>query len=478
MPRRRSLQKGLFEVAKAVNSTLSVNEALNALVQSATKATGAKACSLFLLSPDSKELLRSAYYGLSEEYLTKGPLKAEKSIAEVMEGKPVIVKDASTDPRIQYRREAKKEGITSILGVPVFLHQEAIGVMRLYTQEPHEFTREEIEFASSIANLGAIAIENAKLHESLKSSYEEIRQGVLSWYEILLDKPRPTSFGHPSEAEFARILDFYHIPWLYEPRSFPTAWDNGNVTEMFTPDFYLPTLDMYIELTTMRQNLVTEKNRKVRRLKELHPNINIRLLYRKDYYRLLARYGYGPLKEAEISRIDQVLFTAFEIDERVRELGTQISSDYKDRQPIFIGVLKGVMCFMSDLIRHVSLTVSVDYMAVSPYRSESPGAVSIVKDLEINIAGRDVILVEDIVDTGFTLNYLMSYLGTKRPASIKVCTLLDKRARRLINVPVDYVGFEIPDEFVIGYGLDYDEVYRNLPFIAVLKADGALSNIW
>ena len=478
MPRRRSLQKALFEVAKAVNSTLSVTETLDALVQSATKATGAKACSLFLLSPDSKELLRSAYYGLSDEYLSKGPIKAEKSIAEAMEGKAVIVKDASTDRRIQYRREASKEGITSILGVPVFLHQETIGVMRLYTKEQHEFTREEIEFASSIANLGAIAIENAKLYESLKSSYEEIRQGVLSWYDILLDKPRPASFAHPSEAEFARILDFYHIPWLYEPRSFPIAWDDGKVTEMFTPDFYLPVLDMYIELTTMRQNLVTEKNRKVRRLKELYPDVDVRLLYRKDYYRLLARYGYGPLKEAEISRIDQVLFTAFEIDERVRALGQQITQDYKDKQPIFVGVLKGVMCFMSDLIRHVSLPVSVDYMAVSPYRTESPGAVSIVKDLDINITGRDIILVEDIVDTGFTLNYLLSYLATKRPASVKVCTMLDKRARRLINVPIDYVGFEIPDEFVIGYGLDYDEVYRNLPFIAVLKGDGALAAMW
>ncbi|MSQ15615.1 MAG: hypoxanthine phosphoribosyltransferase [Dehalococcoidia bacterium] len=478
MPRTRSLQKALFEVAKAVNSTLSVTETLNALVESATKATGAKACSLFLLSPDSKDLLRSAYYGLSEEYITKGPVKAERSIAEVMQGTTVLVKDVTTDPRIQYRREAKKEGITSILSIPVFLHQETIGVMRLYTKDPHDFSKDEVEFASSIANLGAIAIENAKLYESLRSSYEEIRQGVLSWYDILLDKPRPTSFGHPSEAEFARILDFYHILWVYEPRSFPITWDNGNVTEMFTPDFYLPTLDMYIELTTMRQNLVTDKNRKVRRLKELYPNVNIRLVYRKDYFRLLARYGYGPLKEAEMSRIDKVLFTAFEIEERVTQLGEQITLDYKDRQPVFVGVLKGVMCFISDLIRHVSLPVTVDYMAISPYRTETPGSVAIAKDLEISITGRDVILVEDIIDTGLTLNYLLSYLGTKKPASIKVCTLLDKRARRLINVPVDYVGFGIPDEFVIGYGLDYDEIYRNLPFIAVLKTEDSLSGAW
>ena len=134
-----------------------------------------------------------------------------------------------------------------------------------------------------------------------------------------------------------------------------------------------------------------------------------------------------------------------------------------------MGVLRGVMCFIADVMRQISLPTSVDFMSVSSYDGNTASAVRILKDLELSIKGRDVILVEDIVDTGMTLNHVIEYLQTKRPASIKVCTLLDKRARRLISVPIDYVGFEIPDEFVVGYGLDFHQRFRNLPFIGVLK---------
>ncbi|MBM2826625.1 MAG: putative hypoxanthine-guanine phosphoribosyltransferase [Dehalococcoidia bacterium] len=443
-----AFQHAIYEVARAVNSTLSVKEVLDALVRSATEATQAKACSLFLLSPDGKELLRSAYYGLSQEYIHhRGPLRADKSLAEALEGNPVAVADAVRDPRVQFREDARREGIASILSVPVYLKDEVIGVMRLYTGESHDFTDEEVAFAGSIANLGAIAIENAKLYESMKSSYDEIRRGIMSWYDILLDKPRPVAFAHPSEAEFARILDYHQIPWLYEPRSFPIRWEGEQVMEMFTPDFFMPTLDLYVELTTMRQSLVTEKNRKARLLRERYPEVNIRLLYRN------------------------VLFSAYEIEERVNELGARITQDYEGRRPVLVGVLKGVTCFMADLMRHISLPVTIDFMAVSPYESEAPGVVAIVKDLQISITGRDVIMVEDVVDTGLTLNYLLGYLSSRHPASLKVCTLLDKKARRLADVPVDYVGFEVPDEFVVGYGLDFREEYRNLPFIAALKPE-------
>jgi hypoxanthine phosphoribosyltransferase len=126
---------------------------------------------------------------------------------------------------------------------------------------------------------------------------------------------------------------------------------------------------------------------------------------------------------------------------------------------------------MADLMRQISLPVAVDFMAISSYENENPdsGFVRILKDLDENIEGRDVLVVEDIVDTGMTLNYLLGYLQARRPASIKVCTLLDRRARRLVDVPIEYVGFEIPDEFVIGYGLDFGQIYRNLPFIATLR---------
>jgi hypoxanthine phosphoribosyltransferase len=281
----------------------------------------------------------------------------------------------------------------------------------------------------------------------------------------------PAQFAHESEAEFARILDFYGITWVYEPRSFPLRWDGERIVEAFTPDFFLPDLNLYLELTTMRQRLATEKNRKMRLVRELYPEIQIRLLNKKDYLRLLAKYGYGPAEAAKLPDIDRVLITASQIERRVGELGAQISRGYTGEAPLLVGVLKGVVCFMADLLRHISLPVSMDFLGVSSYEGDSSGPLSILKDLDLDISGRHVLLVEDIVDTGMTLNRVLEYLWARQPASLKVCCLLDKRARRLVDVPLDYFGFEIPDEFVVGYGLDYQQRYRNLPFIAILREE-------
>ena len=283
--------------------------------------------------------------------------------------------------------------------------------------------------------------------------------------------PGSPAFAHPSEQEFAQILDFYGLRWEYEPRSFPLTWDGDKVVEMLTPDFFLPDLDLYIELTTMKQSLVTEKNRKIRRMREVHPEVNIKLLYRRDYHRLLAKYGFGPLAQADIRGIDRVLLTTRQIRQRVKQLGRQISKDYKDGQPILLGVQRGMICFMADLMREVSLPIGMDFMTISHYAGENGSGVRITRDVDMDLAGQDVILVEDIVDTGMTLNYLMRHLWSKEPATVEVCTLLDKRARRLAEVPMRYVGFEVPDEFLVGYGLDYLERYRNLPFIGVLKPE-------
>lgn len=281
----------------------------------------------------------------------------------------------------------------------------------------------------------------------------------------------PPPFAHNAEYEFARILDFYGIEWEYEPRTFPLRWDRGHVTEAFSPDFYLPDLNLYVELTTLKTGLTAEKNRKMRLLKELYPGVNVILLKKRDYLRLLAKYGYGPLSPGQVPDIDRVLFTATKLQQRVGELGAQISRDYARKELVLVGVLRGVLCFLSDLMRHISVPTAVDLMAISSYEGNGAAAVRILKDLDENIKGRDVILVEDIVDTGMTLNHILDYLNTKRPASVRICTLLDKRARRLVNVPLDYVGFEIADEFVVGYGLDFRQRFRNLPFIAILKHD-------
>jgi hypoxanthine phosphoribosyltransferase len=279
--------------------------------------------------------------------------------------------------------------------------------------------------------------------------------------------PRP--FAHNAEYEFARILDFYGIDWQYEPRTFPLRWERGHVTEAFTPDFFLPDLNLYVELTTLKSGLTAEKNRKMRLIKEMYPGTNIIMLKKHDYLRLLAKYGYGTLSPDEAPDIDRVLIPTAKLQKRVAELGAQISRDYTGKEPVLVGVLRGVMCFISDLMREITVPMAVDFMAISSYEGNGASAVRIHKDLDENIKGRDVILVEDIVDTGMTLNHVIDYLNTKRPASVRVCALLDKRARRIADVPVEYVGFEIPDEFVVGYGLDYHQRFRNLPFVAILK---------
>ncbi len=289
--------------------------------------------------------------------------------------------------------------------------------------------------------------------------------------------PAPTTvddarFAHESEEEFARILDFYGVRWQYEPRTFPLRHDDdGRIVEAFSPDFYLPDFDLYLELTTLKQGLVTDKHRKMRRLGELYPDIQIKLLYKRDYLSLLAKYGIGAVNEHEQMAVREVLISATEIAHRLNGLGAQITQDYAGKELVLIGVLKGVTCFMADLMRHISLPVSIDFMTISSYEGDRSGAVRIVQDLTESISGRDVLIVEDIIDTGMTLQHLMKQLLLREPASLRVCTLLDKRARRLVEMKLDYVGFEIPDEFVVGYGLDYQQRFRNLPFIATVRSD-------
>ena len=169
--------------------------------------------------------------------------------------------------------------------------------------------------------------------------------------------------------------------------------------------------------------------------------------------------------------VEEILLTGDEIAARVADLGAQLAADYAGRTPVLVSVLKGSIVFLADLIRAMDVPLNVDLMEVSSYGSatESSGQVRILKDLSSSIEGRDVVVVEDIIDTGLTLNYLLRYLAERHPASVRVCCLLDKPARRLAEIEIDYRGFTIPDRFVIGYGLDYDERYRNLPYVGVLR---------
>lgn len=169
--------------------------------------------------------------------------------------------------------------------------------------------------------------------------------------------------------------------------------------------------------------------------------------------------------------IDHVLISEADLQKRVAQLGAQISADYTGKAPLLVSVLRGSFIFMADLTRHIQPFCQVDFMAVSSYGSgtSSSGQVNIVKDLTDSIEGQDVIVVEDILDSGNTLSYLFQLLEARNPASLRLCTLLDKPSRRTKPITADYVGFTVPDEFVVGYGLDYNELYRNLPYIGVLK---------
>ena len=168
-----------------------------------------------------------------------------------------------------------------------------------------------------------------------------------------------------------------------------------------------------------------------------------------------------------------ILISEEEIAKRVKELGKQLTEDYKGKELLVVGILKGCMLFLSDLVRTIDLPLTLDFMVVSSYgaTTKSSGVVRIVKDLEREIEGKDVLIVEDIVDTGLTLSYLVENFKARNPKSVKVCSLLDKPDRRKAQVDIQYVGFKIPDEFVVGYGLDYGENYRNLPFVCVLKPE-------
>lgn len=169
--------------------------------------------------------------------------------------------------------------------------------------------------------------------------------------------------------------------------------------------------------------------------------------------------------------VKEVLFTEEQIRAKVREMGESISKDYKGRELVLIGVLKGCVVFMSDLLKEISIPCSMDFMAVSSYgnSTESSGVVRILKDLDFEIEGKDVLIVEDIIDSGVTLKYLIEYLKNRKPNSVEIACLLNKSERRKVEIEAKYLGFEVPDYFLIGYGLDYAEKYRNLPFVGVLK---------
>lgn len=171
--------------------------------------------------------------------------------------------------------------------------------------------------------------------------------------------------------------------------------------------------------------------------------------------------------------VKEVLISREDIEKRVKALGEQITKDYEDKDILVVGILKGAVIFMSELVQRINKPVAMDFMAVSSYgkSSVSTGEVRIIKDLDDSVEGKHLLIVEDIIDTGYTLQYLVDNLQKRGAKSVKICTFLDKVERRKVDIPVDYVGYEVPDEFIVGYGLDYAEMGRNLPYVAALKEE-------
>ena len=451
--KERTYFKAVRRAVTATASEDSLTDKLAVIVRGIARSMKA-GVSLVLLDAGRTKLIHGISWGLPKYYLQKGIPDADKSLYEVISGETVVIEDVARDSRVQYSRIAAQAGIISIIGTPVMLDGLAMGSIRVYTKQACECSRRDINFVNTMANLAAL---NFKLYITSQEKGET----------AALRQAQTVTFAHPSEEDFARILDFYNMEWVYEPRSFALNWKDDRITEMFTPDFYLPALDLYVELTTLKQSLVTQKNRKLRRLRELYPEVKITLLYKNDYDRLLAKYGFGPLAQTRAHGIDRVLFSATDISKKVKELAKLLSRDYAGKRPVLIGLQRGFLCFMADLIRQMSIPLDLDFIAISYYSSDGDSMVKITKDMDLDISGRHVVVVEDIIDTGMTLNYILNQLRARQPASLAVCTLLDRHIRRIVDIPLDYVGFKVPDEFVVGYGLDYREEYRNLPFIAV-----------
>ncbi len=292
---------------------------------------------------------------------------------------------------------------------------------------------------------------------------------------------REHAFAHPAEQDLARILSFYRIRWVYEPTTFHLEFrEDGRPAEQITPDFYLPDHDLFIELTTMRQRLVTRKNRKIRRLREIFPSVQIKLLYRKDYDRLIG--AYPALDHIADPRLAETVFDAVAVQRRLRELACEIYESSESlaslaeeggRQRIaplhLIGVGPGSSRILADLSTHLdahACCVSTDMLALSRYAGNENEQVRLGRSLSAPVDGRDVVLVADIVSSGLSLVYLTDWLRSKGARSVRVCTLLDREDARIIEIPLDFVGFRAPDEVLVGYGLSSYPQFSTLPFIA------------
>jgi hypoxanthine phosphoribosyltransferase len=292
-------------------------------------------------------------------------------------------------------------------------------------------------------------------------------------------QPDVLRFAHPAEVEFANVLSFYGIRWAYEPTTFALRWrPDGSPAELVTPDFYLPDVDAYVELTTMRQRLVTRKNRKFRLLREIYPNIRVRLLYRRDFERLRESYA-ATLGEGEL-RLAATVAAAPEVESRIAELATSLRDSWMERppverlhRPLLLGLGAGSLRFLAALAANLrERGAAFDSCRVDVTRYPGPAQhprARLTRLPATPVAGRPVVIVQEVLSTGLSAAFLEAWLRRHGAATVEVCALLDREAARIVDVPLACYGFEAPDSPLGGFGLMRWGVYRDLPFIAEIE---------
>lgn len=294
--------------------------------------------------------------------------------------------------------------------------------------------------------------------------------------------PDADRFAHPAEAELARWLTFYGVRWAYEPTTFAVRWgSDGQPVELVTPDFYLPEHDLYLELTTMRQRLVTRKNRKFRKLRECYPNVRVRILYLRDFERLRDAFGPGSRTRRERPvHIGSTLFDARDLEARVAELASHLIQNWQRRpggdrglRPLLLGAGAGSARFLGSLrdnIRAQGWPVDHDWIELTAItdRPDQPRA-RVSRPPATGVAGRHVIVVQEVLSTGLSAAFLEGWLRRQGAGCVEICALLDREAARVLDVPVVCRGFTVPDVALAGYGLTRWRAYSDLPYIAEIE---------
>ena len=309
---------------------------------------------------------------------------------------------------------------------------------------------------------------------------EAPRQELLPPLRWLL-QPNDDRFAHPAEVELARLLTFYGLRWAYEPTTFAVRWGrDGRPVEFVTPDFYLPEHDLYLELTTMRQRLVTRKNRKFRLLRETYPNVRVRLLYLRDFKRL--REVYGPSGVKREARIGAILYAEQDVETRISQLAHELIEAWtckavgeRGQRPLLVGVGSGSDRFLASLgqnLRGLGVPVDVDRVALTSIAADpGPSRVRVSRPPTTSLAGRSVILVQEVLSTGLSATFLTAWMHRHGAAAVETCALMDREAARVVDVPVLCRGFAVPDVALAGYGLARRHEFRDLPYIAKIEID-------